>query len=90
MTETPAPELPPGVGDAGPRIVNRFGKAVAMYYINSKHIITIGESFQDIRKAIAGLEIRVERHRMGLADGATTGNTGHHSGSNESNATNDG
>ena len=77
----PPPELPPGVGDPGPRIVNSFHHAVALYYINTKRVIIIGTSFQDIRKAIAGLEIKVERYRMGLGDGVVTGDQ--HSGRSE-------
>lgn len=55
------PEMPPGVGDVGERIVNKFRRASAIYYVRSKRIIVVGEDFIDIRKALAGLEEKVIR-----------------------------
>lgn len=57
----PAPEMPPGVGDVGERIVNNFRRASAIYYIKSQRIIAVGEDFIDVRKALAGLEEKVMR-----------------------------
>lgn len=62
--DEPAPEMPPGVGDPGPRIINRFKRATAMYYKNSKRIICVAEDITDLRKAIAGLETKLIRAKL--------------------------
>lgn len=62
MSDMPAPEAPPPVIEAnGPRIVNSFRKASAIYYVKSKRIFVVAEDFVDARKALSGLEVKVQR-----------------------------
>jgi hypothetical protein len=51
----------PNIIPAGEKVVNRFGQASAVYYIETKRFVLVGESFTDARKALSGLEIKVSK-----------------------------
>ena len=60
MTTSPDDRLE--AAPAGERIVNHFRRATALYYMESKRIMVVGEDFIDCRKALAGLEVKVQRN----------------------------
>lgn len=58
-SSTPLEKL--GAVPAGEKVINNFRHASAVYYIESKRWVVVGEDPIDLRKALAGLEEKVAR-----------------------------